>query len=415
MNVPAGTSKYVLRAAAIWNYLAAAAGLVIAVRPRFAVAMGLRGIDPLPWELFAACVLVFGIAYHWASTETDQHRDLIVLGMIGKPLVFLVCTWNFHLGNVPLLFALGSVVDLVFGVLFFGLLTLNKHPAPGIAVSELEGARYLSIPKIIFDLLLWLGAGYWMRVSPRWGIILALTFFVGMIPLHDLLVQGHEGSHGLISRRRWVNELCGWFAFAPVFISSAAHRVFHMRHHEGPHREGDPEYEFFNRLMPGVPGWAFLVIPAFAPLAVNWYAWHNCSRSLRVRIALELVGSFGLHAALAWFLGSALYGKVIVLPLLTGLPVASFLRAISEHHGTARGNEWKNSRSVRTNRVLAFLWSNVNYHLEHHLYPGVPYHRLPAVKQMLGPAYSEEHANIGEGYLRTATTLLRQPNHFSDK
>lgn len=33
--------------------------------------------------------------------------------------------------------------------------------------------------------------------------------------------------------------------------------------------------------------------------------------------------------------------------------------------------------------VLRFLYWNMNYHLEHHLYPTVPYHRLPDLHDMI--------------------------------
>jgi fatty acid desaturase len=406
--------RYILLAAACWNYFAAGAGLLIAAKAGFAAGIGLKSADPLAWELFAACVLVFGIGYHWASTDAARHRNLIILGAIGKPFVFAACAWNFHLGNVPLIVVAGSIGDLIFG-LFFLYILMAGGKQTAVAIPELEAARYLSIPKIAFDLALWFAAGYFIRMSHSLAITLALAFFIGAIPLHDLLVQGHEGTHGLISRLRWANELFGWLTLAPVFISCAAHRIFHMRHHDVPHQDGDPEYEFFNRVVPGVPGWAFMIIPAAAPVAVNWYAWrHALDFKLRLRIALELAASLCLHAALAFALGLSLYGKILLLPIVSGLAVATFLRAITEHHGTARGDEWKNSRSVRTNKLLAFLWSNVNYHLEHHLYPGVPYHRLPAVQQILASSYTEHHANIGRGYVRTATSLLRQSNHFGD-
>ena len=35
------------------------------------------------------------------------------------------------------------------------------------------------------------------------------------------------------------------------------------------------------------------------------------------------------------------------------------------------------TRSILTNRVTAFFMCNENYHLEHHLYPGVPWYNLP--------------------------------------
>lgn len=399
-------------AAASWNYLAAGSGLLIATNGRWASAAGLKGtVDSLAWELFAACVLVFGIGYQWAATDVNQHRNIIKLATIGKPFVFAAAAWNFYRGAAPAMFLLGSTIDLLFGAYFLWFLMKTREPV--LEVSQLEAARYLSIPKIILDILLWIGAGYLIHISSSWLIVLALAFLVGAVPFHDLLVQGHEGSHGLISRVHWANELLGWLTLAPVFISGTAHRIFHIRHHESPHAEGDPEYEFFNRIVPGVPGWAFLLIPAVAPVAVNAYAWQSSSDfKLRLRILAELAGALALHAVLVWALGLQLYAKVIVLPIFTGLPFVTFLRAISEHHATARGDEWKSSRSVRTNRVLEFFWSNVNYHLEHHLHPGVPYHKLPLIKGLLGSSYAENHANIGSGYLRTAATLIQERKHF---
>ncbi len=120
--------RTLLVAAACWNYLAAGASFLIGLSAKFAAALGIRGhADSLAWELFATCVLVFGIGYHWAAANPHGHRDLITLGTIGKPLVFAACVWNFYLGNVPGMFALGSVVDLVFGVFFLHFLAATRQ------------------------------------------------------------------------------------------------------------------------------------------------------------------------------------------------------------------------------------------------------------------------------------------------
>ncbi len=44
------------------------------------------------------------------------------------------------------------------------------------------------------------------------------------------------------------------------------------------------------------------------------------------------------------------------------------------------------TRTFQTNRLLAFLICNLNYHIEHHLYPQVSRWDLPALSQMLRPA-----------------------------
>ena len=40
-----------------------------------------------------------------------------------------------------------------------------------------------------------------------------------------------------------------------------------------------------------------------------------------------------------------------------------------------------NSRTVYMNPVTRFLYWNMNYHVEHHMFPMVPYHALPALHE----------------------------------
>jgi fatty acid desaturase len=41
------------------------------------------------------------------------------------------------------------------------------------------------------------------------------------------------------------------------------------------------------------------------------------------------------------------------------------------------------TRSILTNRVTAFFMCNENYHLEHHLYPSIPWYNLPRLHHEL--------------------------------
>jgi len=99
--------------------------------------------------------------------------------------------------------------------------------------------------------------------------------------------------------------------------------------------------------------------------------------------------------------------------MLSGLYVASVLRSVTEHHDLAAGDKWTNARSIVTHPVLEFLWSNVNYHLEHHLYSSVPYHALPKLRRALAPQYLGHGSTLDTGYGHRALALLRDPRHFA--
>jgi fatty acid desaturase len=67
------------------------------------------------------------------------------------------------------------------------------------------------------------------------------------------------------------------------------------------------------------------------------------------------------------------------------------------------------------NPIFRFLYWNMNYHVEHHMFPMVPYHALPrlhaAIKADCPPAYR----STVEAYREIIPTLLRQrkdPGYF---
>jgi fatty acid desaturase len=281
---------------------------------------------------------------------------------------------------------------------------------------SLSAKPYRSIPRIVLDVFLWVGLAALAIYFHRWWLTAAAIFLIGFGPLHDLLVQGHEGTHDLISRNRGINDFFAWFTLALAGISAEAHRRFHLDHHHYAHTPQDPEFQFFDRVIHGVPGWAYFFIPLFAQIGVNTYGLQKkMPGEVRRRIALELFGAALLHGTIAFVLGWRRYLIFVVAPMVTGLYVASVLRSVTEHHDVTEGNQWTNARSIVTHPVIEFLWSNVNYHLEHHLYPSVPYHALPELRRALAADYQAHRSNVESGYGRTALVLLRDPRHFAPK
>jgi fatty acid desaturase len=281
---------------------------------------------------------------------------------------------------------------------------------------HLSAKSYRSIPRICLDLFLWMGTAALAIYLHRWWFTAASIFVMGFGPFHDLLVQGHEGTHDLISRNRRVNNFFTWFTLAFGGISAEAHRRFHLDHHHYAHTPQDPEYQFFDRVVRGVPGWAYFFIPVCAQIGVNAYGLQKkMPPEVRRRIVLELAAAVLLHATIGFVFGWRRYLLFVFAPMVTGLYVASVLRSVTEHHDVTEGSAWTNARSIVTHPLIEFLWSNVNYHLEHHLYPSVPYHALPALRRALSADYKTHQSHVENGYGRTALTLLRDPRHFAPK
>ena len=64
-----------------------------------------------------------------------------------------------------------------------------------------------------------------------------------------------------------------------------------------------------------------------------------------------------------------------------------------------------NSRTVYMNPVFRFLYLNMNYHIEHHIFPMVPYHALPALHEEIRAHVPEPfpHHLVGVQGVRSRT------------
>lgn len=76
----------------------------------------------------------------------------------------------------------------------------------------------------------------------------------------------------------------------------------------------------------------------------------------------------------------------LACPFLFTLP--NRLLAISQHYDfhdkdVKSNNYLENTRSLRLPLIISFLYANMNYHVEHHYVPSVPFYNLPLVQDFL--------------------------------
>ena len=60
------------------------------------------------------------------------------------------------------------------------------------------------------------------------------------------------------------------------------------------------------------------------------------------------------------------------------------------------------------NPVFNFLYMNMNYHIEHHMFPMVPFYALPKLHYLIREQCPKPHANLREAYAEIIPALLRQ-------
>ena len=128
-----------------------------------------------------------------------------------------------------------------------------------------------------------------------------------------------------------------------------------------------------------------------------------------VREARAWVAIYIAVVALAVVLGSFLPLMYVGLPSLYGRWLAHFF-AFTQHAGLAENvlDHRLNSRTVYMNPVFRFLYWNMNYHIEHHMFPMVPYHALPELHEELRADMPVPCSSTIAAYREILPTLRRQ-------
>ena len=91
-----------------------------------------------------------------------------------------------------------------------------------------------------------------------------------------------------------------------------------------------------------------------------------------------------------------------IVPLVTWLQVIFRVRSIAEHFGLEYDHTYTEARTTYPNLFdrLFIASKNVWYHLDHHLYPSVPFYNLPDLHAELNELPSfRERAHITKSYL----------------
>jgi hypothetical protein len=128
-EAPARYYKRLFVAASAWNMISAISVVFFLTNSSFRHAIGFPGTpDVISLQLLSSCLFVFGLGYFWVSRDLSRNRDLVTLGVIGKPLVFLVFFGHAVALEIPMVLVIPSLVDLLLGALFLEFLvrTSNK-------------------------------------------------------------------------------------------------------------------------------------------------------------------------------------------------------------------------------------------------------------------------------------------------
>ncbi|MEM7046497.1 MAG: fatty acid desaturase [Pseudomonadota bacterium] len=207
----------------------------------------------------------------------------------------------------------------------------------------------------------------------------------------------HECGHGTAFKTRWMNKLVYHIACFCLLRNPILWRWSHTRHHIDTIIVGrDPEIITMRppdmiKVFFLFVGWdsvqSFFKMFRYATTGLNaeekTYVpktqWHRPGHVARLWIVI-----FACVLGLALWLGSILPLMVIGGPIFYG-SWHYVVTGLLQHTGLADNviDHRLNSRTVYMNPLSRFIYWNMNYHIEHHMFPMVPYHALPDLHALI--------------------------------
>jgi fatty acid desaturase len=256
-----------------------------------------------------------------------------------------------------------------------------------------------------------------IAIAAEWaGIILAVVLYQRFLhPIflpvvimwigarqHALAILMHEGTHYLLFKNRRLNAAVSELLLAwPLFITTRTYRGSHFAHHRHVNTEKDPD---LMRKQSSASEWEFptswkalgamLVKDVFGLNTRQLFSDFSDMWEQQETTKKEPVDSYVVARILYYVvvLSAVTYFRVWpaflllwVVPILTWLKMIMRVRSIAEHFAIENDHVYTQSRTTLPSLLERVFVAprNVNFHLEHHLYPSVPFFRLPRLHELL--------------------------------
>jgi fatty acid desaturase len=255
-------------------------------------------------------------------------------------------------------------------------------------------------------LLVWLAMPSWWLLAPAIALhgVTIVTLFAPM----------HECVHRTAFASRGANVAVGWLAGVLSFYNSTFYWYFHSWHHrytQDPAR--DPELIYpkadsrlaYLREIAAVNFWwrRALDYPRLALGLANGLPFVPAGATREIALSMSAQLAVYLAAAVAVALGFQAVLFYWFLPVVLAQPLLRSV-LIAEHTGCAQNADGlSNTRTTLTTFPVRLLMWNMPYHAEHHLYPAVPFHLLPAAHR----AIRARLAHLAPGYPAVNREIVR--------
>jgi fatty acid desaturase len=281
-------------------------------------------------------------------------------------------------------------------------------------------APWKSMLAIIAEWTLIIAAIALHRHFPVWYVYFPVWLIIStrLYAMYSLL---HDAIHFSISRSKWLNDVVGQlFLGVPLFISLKEMRKVHLAHHKYLQTAKDPEMKHLQYDEFQFPKTRFQLfkLGLFDLTGLN-FLYYKLQYIVQLLLHLNRKNSTGLFrllmmaaAVFAAYQAGILSGLLLywIIPYATLYQLLNRIRLSTEHFNLHPQNHYKTRSVISSLPEKLFLSPyNLGYHLEHHLFPGVPFYNLPELHEQLSrqPQYSSDVV-MQKSYLYVLKDLIKR-------
>jgi MocE subfamily Rieske [2Fe-2S] domain protein len=233
----------------------------------------------------------------------------------------------------------------------------------------------------------------------------------------------HEAGHGTAFKTDWMNNALYETTSFMVMRESTLWRWSHTRHHSDTIIVGrDPEIA-----VPRPPNLRGMILGIFnIPVYLKYFPQivrHSLGRMSAAEKTFVPEGEFSkvyfkariCVAIYAAVIGLSIIGHSVLPLLFVGLAnlFGSWLMPVygfTQHAGLAENvlDHRLNCRTVHMSIIHRYLYWNMNYHVEHHMFPLVPYHALPKLHAAVKDDMPAPYPSLWSAWREIVPSVLRQ-------
>lgn len=306
-----------------------------------------------------------------------------------------------------------------------GLAKAQWYHSP-VATGDMEQLTQRSDIPAIRDTLWYYGlmivlAFAGIALWPTWW---SAPFWLGYATLYASGADSrwHECGHRTAFKTRWMNQLVYQVACFCLLRNPVVWRRSHVRHHADTIIVGrDPEIITMRppqllKLIPLLFGWdtVMQLVNMFRHALTGVNAEEASFIPQREHHDVQRIARIWLVIFLATLITALVTQSILPFMLLFG-PVLFgswhyIITGLLQHTGMADNvlDHRLNSRTVYMNPVSRFIYWNMNYHVEHHMFPMVPYHQLPALHEKIKADLPAPNRSMAEGLSEVCSALIKQ-------